>query len=87
MNIRVKVLNYDFCTNRSTGYYYPEEMSEAINEELAELNITEDNLIEIKTNLCSPDPDQMDLDCGYNVKQIVTRFVVTIIYKDKETVV
>ena len=45
MNIRTLTLIYNFCTSRATDYWYDDEINDALNEALAENNITENNFI------------------------------------------
>lgn len=81
MNIRTLTLIYNFCTSKDTDYWYDDEINDALNEALAENNITENNLIDVKTNLSIADNDQM---CHTN--EVVMKYIVTIIYKAEKTI-
>lgn len=84
MNIRTLTLVYNFCTSRHAdyyGYWRDNEINDALNEQLAENNITEDNLIDIKTNLSIADNDTQ---C--ETELVVQKYVVTVIYKAEKTI-
>lgn len=80
--IRTLTLVYNFCTlGDLTNCYDDNEINDELNIALAENNITEDNLIDIKTNLSIADND--DSCCASDVAM---KYVVTVIYKSEKTI-